>query len=413
MLLHQAQNQIASDIHRYRVVNCGRQFGKTTLSIEEIKGVALSKNANIVYIAPTIQQARDIAWNMLKSELLPITVKSKEAPSLEMEVRNLIGGVSVIKLRGWEAVETLRGQQFDLIVLDEVASMKNFWLSWQEVLIPTLTFRKGQVIFISTPKGFNHFYDLYNFESKDNDFKSFHFTSYDNPYLDKEELEKTKSKTTEDRFAQEYMADFRKQEGLVYKEFDRDLHLFDEEKEKDIIKNEFFGTVDFGFTNPCAVLSIVVDSDANYWVTDEWYKTGRTEDQIADYIKSVGFNFVYPDPENPSAIEVLNRKGINVYEVIKGKGSIATGINAVRALFKQNRLHISKKCINLIQELETYSYPEKRLNNNEPEVPIKEHDHALDSLRYGISNHNVTSISPIEEYMLSEARRNSGNNYSR
>jgi PBSX family phage terminase large subunit len=392
-------------------VNCGRQFGKTTLSVEEIKGVALSKNANIVYIAPTIQQARDIAWNMLKTELAPITIKSKEAPSLEMEVKNMKGGVSVIKLRGWEAVETLRGQQFDLIILDEVASMRNFWLNWQEVLIPTLTFRQGQVMFISTPKGFNHFYDLYNYEAKDSDFKSFHFTSYDNPYLKPEELEKTKAKTTEDRFAQEYMADFRKQEGLVYKEFDRDRHLFDDNVE--IQKTDFFGTVDFGFTNPCGVCHIIVDADGNYWVVDEWYKTGRTEDQIADYIKSVGFNYVYPDPENPSAIEVLNRKGINVYEVTKGKGSVATGINTVRSLFKQNRLRIHNRCINLIQELETYSYPEKSMNHNEPEVPIKENDHLMDSLRYGLSMHQVVSTSPLEMYLLSEARRNSGNNFSR
>jgi PBSX family phage terminase large subunit len=411
VLLHPSQNTIASDTHRYRVVNCGRQFGKTTLSVEEMKGVALKKNASIVYIAPTIQQARDIAWNMLKNELSSITVKSNEAPSLEMQVHNNVGGISVIKLRGWEAVETLRGQQFDLIILDEVASMRNFWLNWQEVLIPTLTFRQGHAMFISTPKGFNHFYDLYNFESKDADFKSFHFTSYDNPYLKPEELEKTKSKTTEDRFAQEYMADFRKQEGLVYKEFNRDTHTFDDTEQ--IERAEFFGTIDFGFTNPCAVLSIAVDKDSNYWVIDEWYKTGRTEDQIGDYVKTQGYNFVYPDPENPSAIEVLNRKGINVYEVVKGKGSIATGINSVRALFKQNRLHIHKRCTNLINELETYAYPEKRPNNNEPEVPVKENDHAVDSLRYGLVMHQSVAVSPLEEYMLAEARRNSGSNFAR
>lgn len=389
MILHPAQNKIAADTHRFRVINCGRQFGKTTLAVEEIKGVALAKNALIVYIAPTIQQARDIAWAMLKNELRGIAVKIRENPSLEMEVKNLKGGLSIVKLRGWEAVETLRGQQFDLIILDEVASMRNFWLNWQEVLLPTLTFRQGQCMFISTPKGFNHFYDLFNFESKDPDFKSFHFTSYDNPFLKAEELENTKSKSTEERFAQEYLADFRKQEGLVYKEFSRDRHVIDTLPEK---FDEYIAGIDFGFTNPCAVIHIKRDGEDNYYVTEEWYKTGRTEEQIAEYVKSCNFNRVYPDPESPSAIEVINAKGVAVVEVIKNKDSIMNGINRVRTLLKTGKLKIHKSCVNLIGEFETYAYPEKRPEKNEYENPIKENDHALDALRYALATNKADNV---------------------
>ena len=128
MILHQTQNEIASDTHRFRVLCCGRRWGKTTLAVEEIKGVALSKDARIAYIAPTFQQARDIAWQMLVKELKPITKKVNES-RLELEVKNTKGGTSLIALRGWEAIETLRGQAFDFLVLDEVASMKNFWLN--------------------------------------------------------------------------------------------------------------------------------------------------------------------------------------------------------------------------------------------------------------------------------------------
>jgi len=387
MVLHQAQKQIANDTHRFRVVNCGRQFGKTTLSVEEIKGVALSKNANIVYIAPTIQQARDIAWVMLRNELKAITIKAKEAPSLEIEVHNLVGGTSIIKLRGWEAVETLRGQQFDLIILDEVASMRNFWLNWQEVLIPTLTFRRGQAMFISTPKGFNHFYDLYNFETKDPDFKSFNFSSYDNPFLDREELENTRSKSTEDRFAQEYMADFRKQEGLVYKEFQRSFHTFKELPNRVFVKT--FGGHDFGTHNPCASITIKKDNDSNFYVIDEFYKRGLTDAEQADYVANLKWDECYPDPESASGILEFKKRGINVREVIKNKDSVRNGINVVKELFKTGRLKIHESCTNLIYELETYAYPEKRQDRNEEENPIKENDHALDALRYALSMHNT------------------------
>lgn len=405
MIFHPAQSTIAKSRKRFRVVNAGRRFGKTVLASEEIKGVALAKVARIVYIAPTLQQARDIMWQMLKKELLPITVKSREAPSLELEVMNKDGEISLILLRGWEAIETLRGQAFDLVVLDEVASMRNFWVGWNEVLSPTLIDRKGQCLFISTPKGFNHFYDLYNLYLKDNTYESFHFTTYDNPNIPIEEIEREKLSKPENTFAQEYLADFRKQEGLVYKEFDRTKHI----KAVDIPNpDEFLAGIDFGFTNPTAVIPLYRYGDERYHVPFEWYRTGRTEEQVGEYVKSCAFNRVYPDPESPSAIEVLNAKGVQVVEVVKNKDSIMNGINRVRSLLKQGKLTIDPSCVNLISEFETYAYPEKRPDQNEPENPIKEHDHALDALRYALTTNKADNVITAEQRARNfmEAKRN-------
>ena len=377
MFLTPAQSQIAKATNRFRVVCCGRRFGKTTLAVEEIKGKAISKPNRIAYIAPTYRQARDIAWEMLRKELQPIILDTNES-RLEIKVRTLQGGESLIILRGWESIETLRGQAFDFIVIDEVAMMRDFQLQWQEVIRPTLTDTKGEVMFISTPKGFNHFYDLFNQESKDEDFKSFHFTSYDNPYLLKDELQKAKQELTEDRFAQEYLADFRKTEGLVFKEFNREKHIY---TEKPFIY-ERLGGVDFGYTNPVAVMEIIKDSENNYWINEEWYQNRKTDAEVADYVASKEFNRVYPDPENAGAIEELKRRKVNIREVKKGKNSVQAGIQVIRELFKANRLKIHNSCINLIQELETYSYPDKKDMRNEEELPIKENDHAIDAIRY-------------------------------
>lgn len=200
MNLHQAQSQIASDTHRFRVVNCGRRFGKTTLAVLEMVAKAVYGNDRMIaYIAPTYQQARDIAWQELKKICLPIANKINES-RLEIIVNTVHGGTSTIMLRGWESIETLRGQKFHFIVVDEIASMRNWATNWQEVIRPTLTDFKGEALFISTPKGFNHFYDLYNQEHKDSDYKSFHFTTYDNTHIPFEEIEKAKKELTEDRF---------------------------------------------------------------------------------------------------------------------------------------------------------------------------------------------------------------------
>lgn len=375
MLLHTTQREIAKDNHRFRVLCCGRRWGKTTLAAEEIKGVALSKNARIAYIAPTFQQARDIAWQMLLKELKPIIKKVNES-RLELDVINTKGGTSMIALRGWEAIETLRGQYFDFIVIDEVASMRNFNVYWHEVVRPTLTDRKGHCMFISTPKGFNHFYDLFN--TQDEDYKSFHFTSYDNPFIPKEEIDKAGKEIPEDRFAQEYLADFRKTEGLVYKEFDRSRHVSDSIPSTvvDIILG-----IDFGYTNPASIIPVKIDWDNHYWIQEEFYKTRQTTEQIAEQAKLYKSTKVYPDPAEPDRIKILEKSGLNCRDVSK---DITAGVDRVRELFKQGRIHIHSDCKNLIHELETYRYPEKKPDANEAEKPVKENDHALDALRYAL-----------------------------
>jgi PBSX family phage terminase large subunit len=376
VILTPAQNQIASHTHRFRVLNCGRRFGKTSLAIEEIKGKALGTPSHVLYIAPTIQQARDIAWEQIKRELRPIEISKKEAPSLEIRVRTVQGGESVIKLRGWEAVETLRGQSFDFLVIDEVASMRNFWVGWNEVLSPTLTDRKGEALFISTPKGFNHFYDLYNLRERDQDYASFHYTTYDNPHIPVEEIEREKRSKPENAFAQEYLADFRKAEGLVYKEFDRAKHVYTEIAEGTGFIETVAG-VDFGFIHPAAVEVAKIDRAGGLWITDELYQSHLTDIEIAEYVAALpGVARVFPDPESPSAIEELKRHSVNVRPVVKGKDSEKHGIDKVRELLKANKLHVHRDCKGLITEFETHAYKEAK---DEPEETGED---ALDALRY-------------------------------
>lgn len=380
--LHEGQKLIATDPHRFRVVCAGRRYGKTQLVIDQMKARASLPESRIAYIAPTYQQARDICWVQLRTEC---EQASKTINESRLEI-TLVNGSSIV-LRGWENIETLRGQKFDLVVIDEIAMMRGWWEMWHEVIRPTLTDTKGEGIFISTPKGFNHFYDLFTLEAKDEDFKSFHFTTYDNPYIDPAEIDKARKELTEDRFAQEYLADFRKTEGVVYKEFDRKRHLVKgsiPEWYRSIgqTKVRTFGGVDFGFVHPAAVLNVEETSDGIFFVSQEWYHSGKTNAEIAEYTASQKFNSVYPDPASPGGIKDLKDHGCNVRDVIKGTDSIKNGIQVVREMFKSNRLMIHESCVNLIFELETYSYGDSKGDEKINENPVKEHDDAVDALRY-------------------------------
>lgn len=385
MLLTPAQNEIAADTHRFRVVVCGRKFGKTTLDSEELIGKAIYGNdRRILYVAPTLGDARTLMWDRLKQRLQRAIVNENDT-RLELRVKTVEGGTSNIFLGSWEKVENYRGDEFDFILFDEVQDYRNFWVGWQEAMRPTLTPRKGEALFTGTAKGFNHLYDLYNKQYEDGDYKSFHYTTYDNPYIPREEIAKAKAELPEDRFAQEYLAEFKKSEGLVVKEFNREQHLFVEPL---FGFSESICGVDFGYTNPTAIPYIKV-KDGAYYVTNELYRTQMTDEEVADYVAAQRFNKVYPDPEAPAAIEVMRRKGINVRDVKKGKDSIVHGINTIRELFKQNRLFIHASCINLITELETYSYADANADRNPNEKPVDKYNHAIDALRYVVDNHTI------------------------
>lgn len=383
-VLTPSQAKIVESKSRFRVVCCGRRFGKTTLAVEEIKGWALYREAKIAYLAPTYQQARDIAWEALKRELAGITVQANES-RLEIRTRNLKGTESLIALRGWESIETLRGQAFDFIVIDEVAMMRNFWTNWQEVIRPTLTDRKGEVLFLSTPKGFNHFHDLFLLEKNDKDFKSFQFSSYDNPYLAKEEIDKAKEQLSENSFAQEYGADFRKVEGLVY-DFGYDYELeMTEEYERYLFNPEkTLAGVDFGYTNPTGIL-IGKWKDGTLYIVDEWKKDKKTTPEIIEQCKTFDRKHKtqrwYPDPAEPDRIEEMSRAGLFCGEVNK---DVEYGISVVSALIKEKKLFVDKRCQNLIDELDQYRYDEGK------ESPIKENDHLCDALRYMIVGAELT-----------------------
>jgi len=386
MILHQPQKVIAKDSHRFRVVCAGRRFGKTILSGEEILGKALFKNnQSIAYIAPTYRQARDIMWEHMKDRFRTIIEDINES-RLEITIKTKLGGTSKITLRGWESIESLRGQKFDFLVLDEVAMFRNFWVGWHEVLQPALIDNRGDALFISTPKGYNHFYDLYEMENKDDSYKSFRYTTYDNPHMPADEIERAKKEIAENRFSQEYLADFRKTEGLVYKTFNRVRHTYDSRDAKpdpvDIIEG-----IDFGW-HTMASISIERGRDGVYRIDNEWYKKEKTtRDMIEEHLNYAKPHSIYPDSAEPDRIEELKRAGFKCVDVKKGKDSIKAGVEAIQSLIQQNRFLINKDCLKVLEEIESYHYPDKQDNKNEDEIPVKENDHAMDAIRYALFTH--------------------------
>lgn len=399
MELTEKQETAISSNARWKVWNFGRRSGKTTGLAWEAFVTAMKKDAKVTYYAQTFDDARNIAWDIFL-EVFGEAVINKNETRLEIKVRNIKKGISTIQLKGWESVVTSekgRGTENDLILCDEVAFCRGFKHYWDIVLDPTLLTTQGRVIFASTPNGFNDFYTLANEAQDKEDWFYLHATSYDNPYNKPEELERIKGEKTEDTWSQEYMADFRKQEGLVFKEFNRNIHTFDKMDTEELL---YIGGVDFGFTNPAGVVSVKKDKRGTYWVEEKFYEKNKTDAQLAEIVAAMEFQKVYPDPENPAGIVELNNKNCNVHEVVKGKESIKSGINKMREMFKQRRLRIQRDSINLIWELETYHYPITKAEKAPDELPEHTNCHLIDALRYVVlMDTDITEIKTYDAWL--------------
>ena len=214
--LHPAQLEIFNSPARFKVVSAGRRFGKSRLAawILIIKALQ-SESKDVFYIGPTFQQAKDIMWSMLK-ELLDGTELIEQTHE-NTATMTLVNGRR-ISLKGSDRPDTLRGIGLSYVVLDEYASMKVE--VWEQIIRPTLADVKGGALFIGTPAGKNHFYDIWQ-EAKDEkkeDWEAFQYTSIDNPILDPEEIKTARDTMSTQAFRQEFEASFVSFTGGIFKQ---------------------------------------------------------------------------------------------------------------------------------------------------------------------------------------------------
>jgi hypothetical protein len=156
-----------------------------------------------MYVAPTQGQARQIIWDLLM-DLGRDVISGSHVNNMDI---TLINGAKIY-VRGADRPDTLRGVSLTFVVLDEVADIKSD--TWEKVLRAALSDKKGNALFIGTPKGRNWFYDMYNLgtEGDDEEWKSWHFTTKDNPLIDPKEIDGARKTLSSFSFKQEYEASF-------------------------------------------------------------------------------------------------------------------------------------------------------------------------------------------------------------
>ena len=195
---HEAQRAVLNSTARFRVLMCGRRFGKSLIA-QVISVQESAQNERLVaYITPTYQLAK-IFFEQLISKL------PKESFTCNKSDLVITYNSGSIRFFTGERLDAMRGLKFHLAIIDEASYIANLEEGWNNAIRPTLTDYKGKAIFLSTPKGRNFFYSLY-LRSGEKGWQSFKYTTYDNPHIDPDEIDSARAGLPNAVFEQEYMA---------------------------------------------------------------------------------------------------------------------------------------------------------------------------------------------------------------
>ena len=402
MALNKAQKEIAKSDARFRVFVAGRRCGKTFFAIREMARFARFPNKNIWYIAPTYAQAKNIVWEELCGRMKELGW-AKKINQNELSIR-LVNN-SKISLKGSDRFDTLRGSGVDFLVLDEYADMRRE--AWEVVLRPTLSAQNppGHALFCGTPRGYNHFKDLYDYGQRDDkDWQSFQFTTLDGGQVSEEEVERAKEDMDARQFQQEYMAAFQNFSGVIYYNFSREKHM----KTKEFDENgRIYIGMDFNIDPISASICQIIDGVLHQF--DEISIYGSNTDEMCQEIMNrynPAMITVAPDPAGSQRKTSANgktditilQKYFNV-EAKRKHDPVRDRVNNVNSLMESAdgtiRFSIDPKCTNSMRCLERQIY------KSGTAIPDKDggFDHQNDALGYLVSH-----LSPIKKEVRESAR---------
>ena len=409
----------------------GRQSGKTFFSTQHAWISAVKDQGRYFVVFQTYKQAHEVVWRQYVPLIPKELIYKKNEQDLLIELNYLENAKmmlpsgeeviinhdtnkprSTIQLLGSDQADTHRGFKANGMIFDEYATQNPD--HWNSVYKHFFTTTDGWAIFMGTPRGYNHFYDLtkdaqthgmdwWEAEKERNgkapkDYPWFYqeATWRDSPYVKPAMIEAERAEATRkgtlSTFLQEVELEFRAVQGAVYPQFDRKVHVI---KPADVPQDlTIYVGIDFGY-HTTAVIFAGIDKDQNWYIFDEIY--GREEiledilPRVRDKLADQRLVLMVGDSASKDAIEYTAAKGFPITPVVKRQDSIVHGIDLIRKKLKPRQqlfglpkpeIFFSSVCKNLIQEMEAYRYPEEKPERNPSELPMKDDDHGPDALRY-------------------------------
>lgn len=398
------QAEIHESCARFKVLTCGRRYGKTTFGGNELT-VAAMDNEQIGYywiVGPNYVQGEKefrILYNNIVMKLKLGQHIKKQYNVLQGNMRIEMPWGTVIEVKSADRQDSLLGEGLLGVVMAEAA--RHHEATWIQYVRPTLTDYKGWAIFPSTPRGYNWFHDVYKLgqsnQPENSDYESWRLPSWENPIIypggrNDPEILQVEREASEQYFLQEYGADFVAFAGKIYGEFNYDIHVTDIRYDP---LNRNFWTFDFGWANDFVCLDIMVDVWDNVFVWREYHDNQKA---------SHDHGLILIGRDNPDGFHVDGKYGdprgadskANLELVIGGiyteDFDYESGIELVKRWLKvqpdgKPKLYISENCPKLIAQMEQLRRPDPKPDKNAQEGQVKKNDHGPDALRYFFSQH--------------------------
>lgn len=392
--LHAGQSEVFENLfidksQLFSVVCCARGWGKSYLAaaaavtaVYELMDMSLKiPNKHVYVVAPTYDQVTDIYFPVLAYDFGLEEVATKSSRD---KGRFVFPNRVELRLVSYEAVERMRGKGAYFVVWDEVSSCKKGLEpreAWEDVIQPCIKTRwskerssyynapsPGRALIISTPKGYNFFYDMYNFRETNKEWGSYHYDYKSSPFLSPEEIEAFRHNMDPIAFATEYLASFKESGNNVFYCFDRNLHVrqdIDDFQVDGTNAETVYACIDFNVGLQCTSFFALRGKQMQF--IDETQGHPDTEN-LAIYIKnrfSKHKVIAFPDPTGKSRkssapvgqtdFSILRSKGI---EVLARDGSppIVDSVASVNRLLKtaagETNLFVHPRCKGLIKSLE-------------------------------------------------------------
>lgn len=345
---HAGQALVHGDPARFKVLACGRRWGKTHLGVTECLDVA-AKGGRAWWVAPTYRMS-EVGWRPMRqfAQRLGATVRLSDR-QIDMP-----GGGSV-SVRSADNPDTLRGEGLDYVVLDECAFIGE--QTWIEALRPALSDRLGRAMFISTPKGRNWFWRYWQLgqDMGQQEWRSWRFPTSANPFIKASEIDAARQSLPERTFAQEYLAEFLEDGGGVFRKVLTAATL--QPQDGPIPGHQYVMGVDWGKSNDFTVLALWDATERELAYLDRFnqidYAVQRARlGALADKFRP---NMILAESNSigEPIIEQLRRDGLPVRGFTTTNASKALIIEALALALEKESIKIIDDPV-LVGELQAY-----------------------------------------------------------
>jgi len=376
--------QVIRECKRFNVVNCGRRFGKTTLGIDR----AITPQVlpyPVGWFSPTYKMLLEV-WREAVRRLQPIATRVSGG---EHRIENAAGGV--LEFWSLENPDSARGRKYRRIIVDEAAMVPMLMEAWQFVLRPTLVDYQGDAWFLSTPKGRNGFWQMWQWgQSPDYaEWASWQMPTNMNPRIPVTEIEAMRQDMPERRFAQEVLAEFIEDFAGVF----RNIKACATAKPLDGRRGDrtYVAGLDWALSYDFTVLTIIDANTKELVFIDRYngvdYSMQRQRIKAACDRFGVAGLIAESNAMGKPNNDELRRMGLPVRDFVTTNATKADAIEALAAAFEQGNIRILDDPT-LIAELQAYEVERLPSGMVRYSAPDSMHDDCVMSLAmawYGAS----------------------------